>query len=114
MENSNKSEPEYIYKENKHYKNYIKLKEELKSKYPEIVFNNIATSGKGKSQDLMYKQYLESNHRELHQQYLRELTDLIFEPNGHFQHLVWDMIAEVDKQEMERRARGRLTKKNLL
>jgi len=108
MEKSNQWDPEYSYKENQHYKNFSDSKEEIKSKYPSEIFNNIAAYGRGKSQDLMLEQYLSGNHRELHKQYLRELADLIFEPNGAFQHLTWDMISEVEKIEMERKARGRL------
>lgn len=114
MANSSKWDPEYSYKENQHYKNYDKVKQKIKSKYPAEIFDNIAPSGLGSKHKEMFEEFINTDQRKLYQQYLRELADLIFEPNGEFQNLTWDMMSEVEKEQMERDARPKLTRKNLL
>lgn len=94
-------EPKYEYKENQYYKEYEKLKEEIKSKYPAEIFIQDYSTAKVK------KDYL-TKERFLYQQYLKELTDLIFQPDGLFQKFIWDVMSEVEKLEMERRTRGRM------
>lgn len=89
-------DPQYIYKEDKYYKLFEKEKENIKSKYPSHIFDDKS------------KTYTKQD-RELHNQYLKELSDLIFAPNGYFQKMIWDTMAEVDKIDMERKARGRYT-----
>jgi hypothetical protein len=100
-------DPAYEYKSNPNYIEFSKQKEELKKKYPPRIFERESTSGRtNKHIKKVYKDYLD-NDRKLHLEYLKELADLIFEQNGYFQQLTWDMMAEVDKLEMERNARGR-------
>ena len=91
----NSSDPQYLYKENKYYKLFIEEKEELKSKYPKHIF------------DVTHRPYTEED-REQHLQYLKELGDIIFTPNSNYQEFTWDIMAEVDKEEMKKRARGRM------
>lgn len=103
-------DPEYVYKDNQYYKNYEVEKEEIKSKYPSEIFDNMSVSGQGKHQEMMYEEYISTNQRELHKQYLKEIADLIFQPNGQFQEFTWDTMSEVSKDEMKRKARGRLNR----
>lgn len=102
---ANNSDPEYSYKENENYKKYLIQKEEIKKKYPSHIFEQPGSRIPSKK---VFQQYIDSGDRELHQQYLKELADLIFEPNGNFQHMVWDIIPETELIEMERRSRGRI------
>lgn len=100
------SDPIYLYKENKYYKLYNKQKQKIKEKYPPRIFDGTAKSGRG-SMTKLSEEYLAGNDRELFNQYLKELADLIFQPNGNYQKMVWDTMGEKDKLEMERIARGR-------
>jgi hypothetical protein len=101
------SEPTYEYKNNPHYIEFTKQKEELKKKYPPQIFERPVTSGRNKKHiQEVYEDYL-VNERHLYKQYLKELADLIFKHDGSYQQLTWDLMAEVDKLEMERKARGR-------
>jgi hypothetical protein len=105
-----KSEPIYDYKNNEYYIKYNKQKEELKKKYPPRLFEDIKTNGRSKEHiQALSDDYIE-NDRQLHQEYLKELADLIFEPIGNFQQFTWDMIGEVELKEMKRKARGRLNR----
>ena len=103
MSNNKDYEPQYEYKNNEYYKAFIKEKEEIKSKYPEEIFDK-AVSGRNTIRE--YKVYLDKGHRDLHKQYIRELADLIFTPGGNYQQFTWDIMSEVEKIEMERLARG--------
>ena len=100
-------DPAYEYKNNPHYIQFTKDKEELKKKYPAEIFDLTPQSGKSSKQLVEHKKNYIQNQQQLHRQYLKELADLIFEPNGSFQQLTWDLMAEVDKLEMERKARGK-------
>lgn len=97
-------DPEYAYKKNEWYKKFELQKEELKKKYPQDIF----LDSENNETVLKNKEYLKSNNHKLFKEYIKELTDLMFEPNGNFQQMVWDTMAEVDKLEMERKARGHL------
>ena len=97
-------EPQYEYKENKYYKLYIQEKEKIRSKYPEEIFDK-AVSGRNTIRE--YKEYLDKGHRKIHQQYLKELADLIFTPDGNYQQFTWDIMGEAEKLEMKRKAEGR-------
>ena len=87
-------EPQYTYKDNQYYKLYEQEKENIKLKYPSHIF------------DSKNKSYTKED-REQHLQYLKELADLIFTPNSNYQKLTWDIMGEAERNEMEKRARGR-------
>lgn len=88
-------DPVYEYKELKQYKEWEIIKQEIKSKYPEELFD-----GKNKK--------VSKETRQLFQQYLKELCDEMFKGEGVFQELTWEMMGEIERLEMERLARGRL------
>lgn len=89
-------EPQYEYKENKHYKEFIKLKDNLKSFYPKKIFD--VTKGKN---------YGTSEERIQHKKYLKELMNIILKPDGEFQQMVWETMSEQEKQKMEQRIKPR-------
>lgn len=103
-----KYDPVYEYKNNPYYIKFIQEKEEIKKKYPPEIFiteyNN--TGRRPKHIEQLNKEYF-AKHRSLHQEYLKELADLIFTPNGSYQEFTWDIMSDVEKLEMERKARGR-------
>lgn len=76
---------------NEYYKGYWEQKQEIVSKYPPVL----------KMSNEEWKVYL------------HEITNLILEPNGYFQQFVWDTMAEIDKLEQERTARGKQRKRDL-
>lgn len=90
-------EPRYEYKENKHYKEYLVLKENLKSYYS----SDVLDADKNK------KEYGTSEDRKQHKKYLKEILDLMLIPDGDFQKMVWDTISESEKSIQERRTRSR-------
>jgi hypothetical protein len=99
--------PTYEYKNNPHYIEFTKQKEELKKKYPPQIFERPFTGGKSVKGIEQVKQDYIKNEQSIYRQYLKEVADLLFQPNGSFQELTWDIMAEVDKLEMERKASGR-------
>lgn len=106
MEKNNYWDPQYTYKKNQYYKLFEEEKQKIKDKYPPHIFENTIS---GLPSQKLYKKYIESNDRELYQQYLKELADLMFKPNGIFQEFVWDTMSQVEKEEMEKLARGRIS-----
>ncbi|QDP58517.1 MAG: hypothetical protein Unbinned175contig1000_13 [Prokaryotic dsDNA virus sp.] len=76
-------------KDNKHYQRYLKKKMKIRAKYGENLTNPRA------------KNY----NKEEWQKYLREIGDLVFQPNGWFQRYMWETLTEVEKQNRERKAR---------
>lgn len=100
-------EPAYEYKNNPHYIEFTKQKEELKKKYPAEIFDLSPQSGRGKKQLAEYKKNYIQNQQPLHRQYLKELAELIFQPDGHYQQFTWDIMGEAQKLQMERKSRGR-------
>lgn len=90
-------EPQYTYKENKHYKKYLKEKETIRKKYPlEVIDVDVKIKGYGTSEE-----------RVLHKKYIKEVCDLIMIPDGNFQQMVWDTMSEQMKMEMERKTKSR-------
>lgn len=105
---ANLYDPIYEYKSNPYYIEFIKEKELLKQNYPPHLFHIEGTSGRAKKYiKKLNQEYIDSGDRNLHQQYLKELLDLIFKPDGNYQQFTWDIMGEVEKLEMERIARGR-------
>ena len=79
---------------NKHYEKFHKQKLQLKEKY------NVDTNITGTVPGRLYD-------RETHRKYLRELSDLMFKPEGDYQKFIWDFVTcETEKENMDRRARG--------
>jgi len=102
-------DPEYSYKNSPYYKEFLKQKEEIKQKYPSEIFEVNKRIGKLVNKELT-EEYLNKGYRELHQQYLKELADLIFEPHGSYQKMSWDIMTDAQELNQERLARGRYVK----
>lgn len=98
--------PAYEYKNNKHYKEFVRQKEEIKQRYPSEIFQVNNRTGKKLNKELT-QEYFDKGYRKLHQEYLKELADLIFEPNGSYQKMSWDIMTESQQLEQERLARGK-------
>jgi hypothetical protein len=94
----NKTKREHLMT-NAHYRNYDKKKESIKKKYPKSIFKKPSL---GRTVDVYTDE-----ERKLYQAYLKELTDLLFEPDGDYQKFTWEILSEQDKMIMERKARGR-------
>lgn len=90
----------YAYRENKYYKKYDKEKQKILQKY-----DGLLEGDKYKSGPTVHYFYKEGE-REEYKQYLKEIADLIFKPNGNFQKMLWDTMGSHEKELMERRARG--------
>jgi hypothetical protein len=99
--------PVYEYKNNPHYIKFTEQKEELKKKYPPQIFERPFTGGRSTKYIKEMKEDYIQNEQSLHRQYLKEVADLIFEPNGSYQQLTWDMMGKAELLEMERKSRGR-------
>lgn len=85
--------------DNPFYQEFLIHKNKIKEKYPEelwIVPNS-------------YKKacIFTDEYKQLWKQYLKELGDLMFEPDGLYQKFTWDIMSEVDKNQMEMRSRAR-------
>jgi hypothetical protein len=88
----------YKYLENKYYLRYDKLKQKIKDKYDDEIF--VIPEG------YKWRDNYPQEHREQYKKYLAEVADLIFKPKGWYQKFTWDIMSGLDKQLMERRARG--------
>ena len=88
--------------QNKNYKRYDEKKQKLKNKYPQEIFT-LQPPGRPRLQYTIY----DEKERELHKDYLKKLTNLLFEPNGDYQKYCWDTLSEQDKLIAERKARGK-------
>lgn len=90
-------------KRNPDYLKYWELKQAIKSKYPEDCFPNY-TEGPG----YCTKRGTKEQHQ-LYREYLKEISDLLFQPEGYYQKFVWnELIPPGERESMERKARGRL------
>jgi hypothetical protein len=86
-------------KSNKYYLKYHKQKENIRKKYT----NDMLKIPRAYNESLGYG----GKEQEEYRKYIKELCDLLLEPNGWYQKFTWDAISDKDKEDMERRARGR-------
>jgi len=84
---------------NINYLNYKKQKQSLKKEYPKHIFKN-TSSGR---HSIPYPK----EDRELYQDYVKKIADLLFEPNGDFQKDSWDAMSEQEKLISDRFINGR-------
>lgn len=90
-------------KTNKYYLKYWNKKQIIKSKYSEDIFPDYG-SAKGYSIKKVTQE-----QREGYKEYLKEIGDLLFEPNGYYQKFVWNELIPPGQREIQERvARGRL------
>ena len=86
-------------KENKDYLKYWEKKQKIKEKYPQELWNR--PSG---SKNTLNKNY---NNHHLWKEYLKEIADLLLEPNGDYQKFSWEeLIPPGERKIMEYKARG--------
>jgi len=87
------------YSDNKYYKKFLVQKNKIKQKYPPHLFEmpssyNLMRKFKGSEEQLLWKQYI------------KELGDLMFQPNGWYQKFTWDIMSESDKELMDQKAKA--------
>lgn len=92
---------------NPHYKKYIERKEEIKKKYNPSLWKHYGVELTKKD---YVKWYIEEAQEEW-RNYLKEIADVMFEPDGDFQKFTWDIMSEVDKLTQQRTARGKRSRK---
>lgn len=86
-------------KENKNYLKYWKKKQKIKEKYPQELWNR--PNG---SKNALNKNY---NNHHLWKEYIKEIADLLLEPNGDYQKFSWEvLISDSNKEIMAQKARG--------
>lgn len=78
---------------------YWEQKQKIKEKYPSSLF---VYDSIGRAKPINYSK----EERELFKQYMREIYDLIHEPDGHFQKFAWESLSDFDKLQMQRKANG--------
>ena len=88
---------------NENYKRYDEKKQKLKNKYPQEIFT-LQPTGRPKIEYTIY----DEKERELHKDYLKKLTDLLFKPNGDYQKFTWDIMSQHDMILQERKTRRRI------
>ena len=91
----------YLYKENKYYKKYKQKADKIKEKHDILVGNDFTPGPQSKFD------YNEEERKKF-RLYLKEIGDLLFEKKGWFQKFIWDDMSDLDKELMDRKARGRL------
>ena len=98
------NEYQYRYRENKYFLKYAKQRDKIKEKYSDILVGNWAKSGPPPKKPIPY----DKEERDRFKEYLKEMGDLMFEPNGWFQKFIWDDLSEVEKLDRLRKSRVRL------
>lgn len=77
---------------NENYQQFLKRKEEIKSRYPD---------------EMWLKPNSKNNYdRDMWLQYLKEIADLMYEKEGFYQNFIWDIIPVHERQAMEARAKA--------
>ena len=87
---------------NTNYKKFRTKKKRIQLKYDSRLFEWHTTRPPAS----VKKWYLEEG-QEQWREYLKEISNLIYEQDGDFQKFLWDIISSHDKEIMERKARGR-------
>ncbi len=100
------SEREYVYEKNKYYKQYKVKADKIKEKYSDILVGNWAKPGPTPKLPIDYPK----EERDRYKQYLKEICDLLLEPNGLYQQFVWDTIGEQEQLIRDRKSRAKLNR----
>ena len=95
---------------NENYLKYKKIKEQIKSKYPQHIFEHQSAGAPKKS---TYEKYKVEGHDEF-KKYIKEIADLLLQPDGDFQKFVWDLLPEYELIRMDRLVKGRKRKYDTL
>lgn len=82
--------------DNPYYKKFLVEKNKIKERYPKEVFQIYETP---------HKQVKNTKeHQIMYREYLKELGDLMYKPDGLYQKFVWDTMSDSDKALMEAKA----------
>ena len=85
------------YDDNPYYQQFLVEKNKIKERYPQELWQTPTSYKSAKIFD--------KDLQVLWKQYLKEVGDLMFQPNGTFQDFVWDVMSESDKNLMAHKAR---------
>ena len=97
--NAISSKNEDMLMENEYYKKYYEQKQKIKERYPQDLWER--PNG---SKNALNKNY---NNHHLWKEYIKEIADLLLQPNGDYQKFSWEvLISDSDKVVMEQKARG--------
>jgi len=99
---------QYNYKKNKYFLKYSEQRDKIREKYEDLFWKDKAGNPAKNA-----RKYTEQDHKR-YKQYLKEMGDLMFKPNGWFQKFYWDNLSDLDKEKMVRKARGRKNSSNYL
>jgi len=94
----------YSYEKNKYYKKYKVKRDKIKEKYSDILVGNYSPPGPPPKAPINYSK----EERDRYKQYLKEMADLLFKPNGLYQKFVWDTIGEHEQLIRDRKTRRKL------
>jgi len=86
---------------NEHYRNFYKQKMELQSNYDKRLFDFSPNDRKST------KDWFMAEGIEKYREYLRKLSDIMLQPDSHYQKFTWDMISEQEQLIMRRRTKSR-------
>jgi hypothetical protein len=85
----------------KHYQRFTKKKQKIKEKYDDGKLFAQNSVGRGSNKARMCKYYTHEGGRELWMKYQKEVADLIFQQDGDFQKLTWELESQVTKDKRE-------------
>ena len=85
----------------KHYQRFLKKKQKIKEKYDDGKLFAQNSVGRGSNKARMCKYYTHEGGRELWMKYQKEVADLIFQQDGDFQKLTWELESQVTKDKRE-------------
>lgn len=88
---------------NENYRKYNDKKLEILKKYNENLFDIYDTNP---GRPLKKKvDYINSGEQEEYRRWVKDVVDLLLEPNGYYQKFVWDVTSTTDKMIQERMTR---------
>ena len=90
------------FKELESYRIFLQEKKKIQNKYPTKPWDTRHPAGQGN-----YKNPYEQHWWDDWQEYKKEISDLMFQPNGAFQDFVWEICNEKDEVAMKVWLRGR-------
>lgn len=88
---------------NPHYKNYLEKKNKIKEKYDSEIIS--CKHSLKKDNDIYLKDV--QSHRKIYKDYINEILDLIFVPDGDFQEFSRCLMGDVELEQQTKLARGR-------
>jgi hypothetical protein len=90
----------------KNYQKFIKQKQKIKEKYDDGKLFSQNSVGRGSNKERLCRYYTHEGGRELWLQYQKEIGDLIFEQDGAFQKLTWELESQDTRKKRDYIVRG--------